>query len=164
MNSFRTAAAFGRAMLLSCLLLMFWQGAEAAADGGAEDAIRSLMKTTWERPDAPLKVAFVTVEGDYAVAGWIFEGQGGRALLIRHDGLWEVRLCGGDGLVKPDSIHTAGAPHEVAAKLAAHVAEAEAALSEDDRSKLSLFHGLVEIAPGAAHATGGYHEDGHQKP
>jgi hypothetical protein len=160
------AAAFGPsalARLACCVLVLLWPGpAGAQHQSGAEDAIRALMKNTWERPGAALQVAPIIVEGDYAIAGWILEGHGGRALLIRRNGLWEVRLCGGSGLIKADAIRMAGASYEVAAKLAASIAQAEAAMPADDRSRLSLFQGIVEIDPGAAHGPGVAHGQGHK--
>jgi hypothetical protein len=34
-------------------------------------SIEHVMKALFEKPDAPLKVSPISIEGDYAVAGWI---------------------------------------------------------------------------------------------
>ena len=49
----------------------------------AADAIVALLRHSFDRPDAPLAVEPVVVNGDDAVAGWSQGGTGSRALLRR---------------------------------------------------------------------------------
>ena len=67
-------------------------------------AIEHNMKKLFDKPDAPLAVAPVTIEGDYAIAGWIQSGKGGRALLKKEKGQWSIQVCGGDGLKKSSAL------------------------------------------------------------
>ena len=71
-------------------------GSPALADEKPDqDAIVHLMKATFDKPDSPLAVDPVSVEADYAVAGWTQNGMGGRALLRKKEGEWRLVLCSG---------------------------------------------------------------------
>jgi hypothetical protein len=52
--------------------------ASAIAHGTDQEQIQHAMMATFDKPANPLKVAPVTVQGDYAVAGWIQVDKGGR--------------------------------------------------------------------------------------
>ena len=116
-----------------------------------DKAIAHVMKKQFEKPDAPLQVAPVSVEGDYAVAGWIQHGRGGRALLKKEKAQWTIQLCGGDGLLQASALSMTGMSQAAAGRLAAKVAAAEKKLTADQRRQLSLFDGIVKVE-GGAHA------------
>jgi hypothetical protein len=103
------------------------------------------MRQTWERRDAPLSVDPVVVVGDYAIAGWVQEERGGRALLRRQQGRWEVTLCSGDHLRSPATARAAGVPEEVAEQLVARLLDAEGRMPPAQVAKLSLFDGIVHM-------------------
>ena len=119
-------------------------------------AIEHNMKKLFDKPDAPLAVAPVTIEGDYAMAGWIQSGKGGRALLKKEKGQWSIQVCGGDGLKKASALSQTGMPIATAERLVAKVQTAEAKLSADQLQKLSMFDGIVKVEP-AAHGAHGAH-------
>ena len=73
-----------------------------------EQSIEHAMKALFDKPGAPLKVAPVSVEGAYAVAGWIQNDRGGRALLKKANGKWSIQLCGGDGLKQAATLTMTG--------------------------------------------------------
>ncbi|MEY4028656.1 MAG: hypothetical protein RLZZ329_2376 [Pseudomonadota bacterium] len=52
------------------------------------------MKRQFDKPQSPLKVAPVVVEGDWALAGWLQDARGGRALLQKRHGHWVIGDCG----------------------------------------------------------------------
>jgi hypothetical protein len=54
---------------------------------------KDTMKGMFDTPENPLSVEPVVVLGDNAIAGWVQGERGGRALLWRVDGQWEIRLC-----------------------------------------------------------------------
>ena len=108
-------------------------------------AIEHLMKKQFDKPEAPLTVAPVTTEGHYAVAGWVQSGKGGRALLKKENGAWQIQVCGGDGLKKPETLTSTGMDAATAAKLAKKIDAAEAKLSKDHLNKLSMFDGMVKV-------------------
>jgi hypothetical protein len=53
---------------------------------------------TFDKPEAPLIVEPIVVQGDLAVAGWAQGEMGGRALLRRKGTAWQLALCSGDAL------------------------------------------------------------------
>ena len=71
MKNWILAIAIGLAQLL------------AAGQAGAHDMngqqIATVMKQLFEKPDAPLTVVPISVEGDYAVVGGLRGGRGGQA-------------------------------------------------------------------------------------
>ena len=68
-------------LISSAVMAHDHQTASAAHAMSDAQAIEHSMKKLFDKPDAPLSVAPVSIEGDYAVAGWIQSGKGGRALL-----------------------------------------------------------------------------------
>jgi hypothetical protein len=126
---------------------------DAATQAVMTDAnvIAHVLKKQFEKPDAPLQVAPVSVEGDYAVAGWIQHGRGGRALLKKEKAQWTIQLCGGDGLLQASALTMTGLSQAAAGRLAAKVAAAEKKLTADQRRQLSLFDGIVKV-DGGTHA------------
>jgi hypothetical protein len=130
------------ALLMAGLLLPFW--ARSAQDGNAHQ-ITAVMKKQFDRPDAPLTVNPVTVEGDYAVAGWTQGKKGGRALLQKENGQWRISVCGGDGLTQAKVLETTGMHPPMAQKLAAATLVAESSLSAGKRRMFASFEGMVKI-------------------
>jgi len=139
MKLFKHAAT---ALLMVGLLLPFW--AHSAPDSNAQQ-ITAVMKKQFDRPDAPLAVEPVTVDGDYAVAGWIQGAKGGRALLQKEQGQWRISVCGGDGLTQAKVLESTGMHPLMAKKLAAATLAAEAKLSADKRRMFASFEGMLKI-------------------
>ena len=110
-------------------------------------AIEHSMKKLFDKPDAPLAVAPVSIEGDYAVAGWIQSGKGGRALLKKEKGQWSIQVCGGDGLTQTDVLAKSGMSPQTAEALSKKVKTAEAKLSNDHLKKLGMFEGMIKVDP-----------------
>lgn len=117
-------------------------------------SIEHAMKALFDKPEAPLVVAPVTVEGHYAVAGWIQHGRGGRALLKKENGKWSIQVCGGDGLKQASALTMTGMDRALADKLARKVAAAEKNLSADQLKKFAMFEGVMRV-DGSAHAPHG---------
>lgn len=140
------------------LAFMLFAPTCAAADDAAE--IAHIIKHTWEKPDAIISVAPVSIDGGYAVAGWIQGERGGRALLKMAD-KWSVILCSGDGIRSGEGLRAAGVPDAISMSLAAKMASAEAALPAADVAKFSLFEGSVP-ATDDGHAP--HHHDHHHRP
>ena len=122
-------------------------------------AIEHSMKKLFDKPDAPLAVAPVSIEGDYAVAGWTQSGKGGRALLKKEKGQWSIYVCGGDGLKQASALVQTSMSSATADRLAKKVQLAESKLSADQLKKLSMFEGVVKVDPGqhGAHGTHASH-------
>jgi hypothetical protein len=122
-------------------------------------AVEHSMKKLFDKPNAPLAVAPVSIEGDYAVAGWIQSGKGGRALLKKEMGQWSIYVCGGDGLKQASALVQTGMSSATADRLAKKVQLAESKLSADQLKKLSMFEGVVKVDQGqhGAHGTHASH-------
>ena len=144
---------------LASLLAPAW----VLALGNDAHDIAVVMKKQFDRPDAPLVVAPVTVVGDYAVAGWTQTGKGGRALLQKDKHHWVISVCAGDGLTQADVLQTTGMAAADAAKLSKAVAAAESKLSKDKRKLFASFEGMVKIDAAAGHGEHGEH-GAHGKP
>lgn len=122
-------------------------------------SIEHAMKALFDKPGAPLKVAPVSVEGAYAVAGWIQNDRGGRALLKKESGKWSIQVCGGDGLKQVETLTMTGMDRTAANKLSQKVLAAEKQMSSDQVKKFAMFEGLVKVDGGAhePHSTGHGH-------
>ncbi len=138
-----------RSLVAACIALGFSSAATFAADD--KHAIVHLMKGMFDTPDNPLTVNPVVVLGDNAIAGWVQGDKGGRALLWRVDGQWQIRLCSGDGLKDPKLLENANISAADAATLVAELTAAEAALDPEVLAKFSSFQGTMMIDPGAGH-------------
>lgn len=114
-----------------------------------EQNIEHAMKALFDKPGAPLKVAPVSVEGTYAVAGWIQNDRGGRALLKKENGTWSIQVCGGDGLKQASSLTMTGMDQASANKLAQKIAAAEKKMPSEQVKKWALFEGVVKLDAGA---------------
>ncbi len=113
----------GSLLRVAALAAMLLPAAARADDAGD---IRHLMAATFDRPEAPLLVDPVTVHGDLAIAGWVQGDMGGRALLRKEEGTWELSLCAGDALREAAGLEQLGLPAGEAAALADAVVAAEA--------------------------------------
>lgn len=122
-----------------------------ADDTIEQQAIISLMKGTFHRPDAPLQVYPVAISGDAGIAGWTQGEMGGRAFLRKRKGAWAVILCSGDQLKEAETLVTAGLQKPQADALAAKLAEAEKAVPAERLALFTKFDGLVRIEHGAIH-------------
>lgn len=143
-----------RLLLAALSVLMMVAAAGAQAPAADQDQIKHLMRKTWERPDAPLSIDPVVVVEDHAIAGWVQDGRGGRALLRRAHGTWDVVLCSGDQLRSPETITATGASPDLARRLVVGLLAAEAGLPPDRLAKLASFEGIVPM--GSAHQPHGH--------
>ncbi|MFZ4703330.1 MAG: copper uptake system-associated protein [Candidatus Methylumidiphilus sp.] len=108
-------------------------------------AIQLAMKKLFDKPGAPLTVHPVSVEGDYALAGWVQDQKGGRALLRKESKGWAIVVCGGDQLNQAAAFKLAGLSDTAALQLEGKVQLAESRLTAEQRKKLSLFEGTVQV-------------------
>lgn len=163
---FKDPPLFLRSTFLSVLTVLLCTLADAhdKSDKAAPDVyqITHVMKAQFDRPDAPLKVHPVVVDGHHAVAGWMQANKGGRALLVKEKDKWTITVCGGDGLRDAKVLAQTGMGEAAAQSLAAKVQAAEAKLSKSQLKQLALFQGELKIEPKTTHGDG--HGQGHHKP
>ena len=141
---------FTRRSLIAALVVLGFSPASAFANDD-KHVIVHLMKGMFDTPEAPLTVEPVVVLGGNAIAGWVQGDKGGRALLWRVDGQWQIRLCSGDGLKDPKLLENANISAADAATLVAELTAAEAALDPALLAKFSSFQGTMMIDPAAGH-------------
>lgn len=141
----------GNMLLVLAALCCF---AGPALAGPEEEAVRDVLHSSFDRPEAKLQVEPVVVAGDHAIAGWVQGDLGGRALLRRRHSRWEIVLCSGDGIKSAPALQQAGVPGEAASKLAAELQAAEQKLPQATLAMFSKFEGTLVM--------GG--TDGHKHP
>ncbi len=132
--------------------------ASALAHGTDQEQIQHALMATFDKPNNPLKVAPVVVQGDYAVAGWIQGDKGGRALLQKTKNEWQISVCAGDGLIQAKVLETTGMPAAKAKALADAVVVAESKLTAHQRHLFGSFEGMMKVEAGQAnHGQHGAH-------
>lgn len=139
----------------------------AQAVASDEDAIRHVLMSTFDKPEARLVVDPVVASGNYAIAGWSQGDMGGRALLRKKGHAWDVVLCAGDDVKKTDLLIKVGLPEAHAKTLSASLAAAEAKVPPDRLALFSKFEGLVMVGGDGHHGPGhgqpaGHHPHGHK--
>ena len=144
-----SSSIIGRRLCLAGLLAITLGTLQALAAASPDaDAVRQTLMAKFDRPDARLEVRPVVVAGDHALAGWMQGDRGGRALLRRAHGHWQIAVCGGDALREPQVLEDAGVPHGNAAALASDLRRAEQDLTPAQRKLLASFEGLMPMDGG----------------
>lgn len=149
----RTIAAF----IVSLCCAMAMPAISAAGTKADQDAVVHLMKHAFDQPQSPLLVRPVVVLGDHAIASWIQNQSGGRALVRRKDGAWRIVLCSGEALRHPDILVQAGLTPADAKRLSELLVKAEAGAPEAMRKLFDSFEGTVMIEEGHGHGHGAGH-------
>lgn len=125
-----------------------------------EPLIRDLLMEMFDRPDAPLSVQPIVIEGNVALAGWAQDGHGGRALLRLIDSGWYVALCAGPELLEESFVQGQGLDHRAARRLVLAMRAAEG--GQDGLSDLLDSFDTVLFFDRPAHGAHGYgHSHGH---
>lgn len=112
---------------------------------GAAGAIRHAMMAQFDKPTDRLSVDPVVIQGNYAIAGWIQSGRGGRAVLQKDHGKWVIAVCGGDGLKDAAALAQTGMSAANASALAKSLATVESKLKPDMLAKFAMFDGIVKV-------------------
>lgn len=120
----------------------------AAAGSGDAEAIAAMLRSTFERPDAPLDVQPVAVSGDFAVADWTQGEAGGRALAERRSDVWAVVACGGDALREAAKLEAMGVPAADAAAIATALNAMEASVDPDRLARMAAFGDTITMGEG----------------
>ena len=90
------------------------------------------------------------------MTGWLQGGKGGRAVLQKVHGKWQINVCGGDGLKSAVALAQAGMSADTAKLLAQSLAKAESQLSPEVIKKLAMFDGIINVQ--GERATHGSHD------
>jgi hypothetical protein len=125
--------------------------AGSATAGPDEDAVRDLLHSTFDRPEAKLDVAPVVALAGYAIAGWTQGETGGRALLRNKRGRWTIILCAGDEIRNAEALRHAGIAPDLANALAQALAKAEQTVPVDRLAMFARFEGLLRMDEAGKH-------------
>jgi hypothetical protein len=129
-----------------------------AAPTAEEAAIRHVIQSTWDTPQARVEVEPVVVVGRHAVAGWTQGPRGGRALMVLgKDGRWAVTVCAGDALKDAKVLESAGLSAAEAGQLSAALVRAEQSVPASRLAQFASFGGLVHMGGHAAPAASAAH-------
>ena len=129
----------------------------AAHPANDAKAVVRVMKKQFDQPQSPLKVAPVVVEADWALAGWLQDARGGRALLQKRHGQWVIVVCGGDGLREVEALKQTGMTTEMATALTKKLATAESRLPAATLKKFASFEGMLRVDGDGGHGAQGSH-------
>ncbi|GAB1715852.1 MAG: hypothetical protein NTAFB05_08940 [Nitrobacter sp.] len=132
-------------------LIVLWSLTGSAIAGPDEDAVRDLLHSTFDKPDAKLVVEPVVATAGYAIAGWTQGEMGGRALLRNKHGRWTIILCAGDGIRSAEALRHAGIAPDVANELAQALAKAEQSIPADRLAMFARFEGLLRMDEAGNH-------------
>jgi hypothetical protein len=133
--------AFVRLLFASLALA----GCAGVGGSSAEQGVRDFMAGVFDRPDARLTVPSVAFAGDYAVAGWLQSGRGGRTLLRRSPEGWEFVVCGGADLTTLRGLREAGLPEGLGPAMVTAIGRAEASLTSEQLRLLGDFPGMLRM-------------------
>lgn len=133
--------AFVRLLFASLALA----GCAGVGGSSAEQGVRDFMAGVFDRPDARLTVPSVAFAGDYAVAGWLQSGRGGRTLLRRSPEGWEFVVCGGADLTTLKGLREAGLPDLLGPAMVTAIGRAEASLTSEQLRLLGDFPGMLRM-------------------
>lgn len=125
----------------------------ANADNTAEQQIRQLIGKTYDQADKKVETAPISIVNDYALADWVQGEKGGRALLQRKQGEWQILACGGDGFKKARHLQQTGMPAATAQQLVKQLEQAEQALPPARVKQFGLFDANPATKHGAASAS-----------
>jgi hypothetical protein len=120
-------------------------GCAGVGGSSAEQGVRDFMAGVFDRPDARLTVPSVAFAGDYAVAGWLQSGRGGRTLLRRSPEGWEFVVCGGADLTTLKGLREAGLPDLLGPAMVTAIGRAEASLTSEQLRLLGDFPGMLRM-------------------
>ncbi len=133
--------AFVRLLFASLALA----GCAGVGGSSAEQGVRDFMAGVFDRPDSRLTVPSVAFAGDYAVAGWLQSGRGGRTLLRRSPEGWEFVVCGGADLTTLRGLSEAGLPEALGPAMVTAICRAEASLTSEQLRLLGDFPGMLRM-------------------
>ncbi len=148
----RVVRGFCLLAILCAMLGAVLQPAAAQHPMPSDDReIVQVLRATFDRPEAPLAIAPVVVVGDHAVAGWVQDKRGGRALMRKQHGKWTIHLCSGDQIKHADILESTGIPTATAKTLAERLAVAERAMPRDTVALFATFEGIVHLGADGSH-------------
>lgn len=139
--------------LLTCawLLVTLVFAVNAQPINTAEAEITQALRKQFDRPAAPLDVPVVVVSRDFAVADWLQDTRGGRALLRRDAKGWHTLMCSGAQFKSSQALRQAGVPDADAINISRELSQKEQSLTAEQLKIINGFEGIVDVLTNPEH-------------
>ena len=121
------------------VLFLVFSGALSAESLTDEAQIQAVIGKTYDKPNNKVNTTPISIADDFAVADWTQGKRGGRALMKRIDGNWEILACGNDGLKDTKSLVKAGMSERTASTIVKKLADLEKLEDPKRLAKFNLF-------------------------
>ncbi len=121
------------------VLFLVFSGALSAETLTDEAKIQAVIGKTYDKPNNKVNTTPISVADDFAVADWTQGKRGGRALMKRIDGNWEILACGNDGLKDTKSLVKAGMSEKTASAIVKKLSDLEKLEDPKRLAKFNLF-------------------------
>ena len=121
------------------VLFLVFSGALSAETLTDEAQIQAVIGKTYDKPNNKVNTTPISIADDFAVADWTQGKRGGRALMKRIDGNWEILACGNDGLKDTKSLVKAGMSEKTASTIVKKLADLEKLEDPRRLAKFNLF-------------------------
>jgi hypothetical protein len=121
------------------VLFLVFSGALSAESLTDEAQIQAVIGKTYDKPNNKVNTTPISIADDFAVADWTQGKRGGRALMKRIDGNWEILACGNDGLKDTKSLVKAGMSEKTASAIVKKLSDLEKLEDPKRLAKFNLF-------------------------
>jgi hypothetical protein len=121
------------------VLFLVFSGALSAESLTDEAQIQAVIGKTYDKPNNKVNTTPISIADDFAVADWTQGKRGGRALMKRINGNWEILACGNDGLKDTKSLVKAGMSEKTASTIVRKLADLEKLEDPKRLAKFNLF-------------------------
>ena len=121
------------------VLFLVFSGALSAESLTDEAQIQAVIGKTYDKPNNKVNTTPISIADDFAVADWTQGKRGGRALMKRIVGNWEILACGNDGLKDTKSLVKAGMSEKTASTIVKKLADLEKLEDPRRLAKFNLF-------------------------
>ncbi len=121
------------------VLFLVFSGALSAESLTDEAQIQAVIGKTYDKPNNKVNTTPISIADDFAVADWTQGKRGGRALMKRINGNWEILACGNDGLKDTKSLVKAGMSEKTASAIVKKLADLEKLEDPRRLAKFNLF-------------------------
>jgi hypothetical protein len=121
------------------VLFLVFSGALSAETLTDEAKIQAIIGKTYDKPNNKVNTTPISAIDDFAVADWTQGDRGGRALMKRINGNWEILACGNDGLKDTKSLVKAGMSEKTASAILKKLSDLEKSEDPKRLAKFNLF-------------------------
>lgn len=133
------------------LFLLTSQAYAQPQDEAQRQQIRAVIGKTYDQPHSKVETNPIALSAEFAIADWVQGKHGGRALMRKVKGVWQITACGGDGFKDVSALVDAGMPKSTAQTLVSQLNAAEKPLNPERVKQFSLFGTAVAVPVGQQH-------------